>query len=149
MDFDFGTLIYIILAIIYFVVNGATKSKKKTQPKRPRPSRPATETLGPPPVNRPSFEELLEEFTTGKKATALEEHEEEKVQTTIVEKKPLVSEAKPLPVFEKHQRMEQDFSHFDVFEEEEVEVSPYAAMFQDMDATKKAFVASEILKRKY
>ena len=148
MDFDFGTLIYIILGIIYFIFTGATKNKKKQVPKRPSPSNQPTETVGPPPVNRPTFGELLEEFTTGKPATpkvVIKEPE----PIVLEDRKPLVSKAKLLPVFEKQQRMEQEFSHFKEFEEEEYEPSPYAEMFRDMDATKKAFVASEIFKRKY
>ena len=146
MDFDFGTLIYIILGIIYFIFTSANKKKKSALPKTPRPDEPQAETLGPPPGTRPSFEELLEEFTTGK---TIEEREEELAPVFVQEKKPMVSESKPLPIFEKHKRMKQDLTQFEEFEEEEEVRSEYAQMFSGLDGAKKAFVASEIFKRKY
>ncbi len=146
MEFDFGTLIYIILGIIYFIFSKSKKNNKKPQPKGARPAEASAETVGPPPGQRPSFEELLEEFTTGK----TREVEPEILEPAFVEQKEqMVSESKPLPIFEKHKRMKQDFSQFKEFEEEEVNNSEYAEMFSDLDGAKKAFVASEIFKRKY
>lgn len=147
MDFDFGTLIYIILGIIYFIFTSANKKKKNTLPKTPSPDQPQAETLGPPPGSRPSFEELLEEFTTGKTKEVREE--KELAPVFVEEKKPMVSKSKPLPIFEKHKRMKQDFNQFEEFEEKEEVKSEYATMFSDLEGAKKAFVASEIFKRKY
>ena len=149
MDFDFNTILYIILGVIYFIFTGVSKNKKKGQQKRSRPQQQGAETLGSPPVSRrPSFEELLEEFTTGE-ALSTESKDLDLVPIILEEKKPLVTNAKPLPVFENHKIMPQDLGHSEEFDDEEVESSPYAQMFKDMDSTKKAFVASEVFRKKY
>ena len=148
MDFDIGTLIYIVLGIIYFIFTSANRNKKKGKPKRPKPAQSDAETLGPPPIQRPTFEELLEEFTTGKRP-APDPEVINVPPASVAEERPLGPASKPLPVFKKHKRLETEFAPFEEFEQEEVERSPYAEIFSDIDGAKKAFIASEIFKRRY
>jgi hypothetical protein len=151
MDFDIKTLFYIALGIIYFVVS----SKKKGAPKKTgSPNNPERggETLGPPPMRQPTFEELLQEFT-GKKTEVL--------QPTTVQAKP-VSQPKPqmmeVPKIERKTILENsaqnkraEKARIALLEEmeEEVEQESYAEAFGSLDGARKAFVMSEIFKRKY
>ena len=45
--------------------------------------------------------------------------------------------------------MKTEFGRFDEFEEEETERGDYAEAFTDHDSAKRAFIYSEIFKRKY
>ena len=153
MEFDTGTLIYIILGIIYFVFTGLNRKRKGQQTPDNSPEADNPETVGPPPLQK-SFEELLEEFTTGKKT--------DREPEPFLKKDPVERPAS-ITTFQKKPRavtnMESDYyqepkiyDRMIVFEEnddEEVEENPYVEMFRDTDSVKKAFVASEILKRKY
>ena len=155
MDFDFSTLLYILFAIIYFVfTSGKKKKKNQVPPKRnPANTTPPVQTQSQP--KRPSFEELLEEFT-GQKAV-------------IQETKPApIPEPKPVPVYEvpkkaptlkeksistaydnlKHRSISTQFGRFDEFEDEQ-ETHEVLDDLQDPNTARKAFIYSEIFKRKY
>jgi hypothetical protein len=151
MDFDIKTLFYIALGIIYFVVSSKKKgaSKKTGNPNNPERG---GETLGPPPMRQPTFEELLQEFT-GKKTEVL--------QPATVQAKP-VSQAKPqlkeIPRIERNTILENsaqnkraEKARIALLEEmdDEVEQESYAEAFGSLEGARKAFVMSEIFKRKY
>jgi len=152
MEFDIKTLFYIALGIIYFVVS----SKKKGAPKKTgSPSNPERggETLGPPPMRQPTFEELLQEFT-GKRPQNLE-------PATVQQPVP-VNQPKPkmmeVPKIERKTILENSAQNKKAEKErialldemeEEVEQESYADAFGSLDGTRKAFVMSEIFNRKY
>lgn len=151
MDFDISTLLYILFAVIYFIFSkGKKKPKKQSRPSsrssQPQPAAPASE-----PQRRPTFEELLEEFT-GLKTV------EEKAKPEPVLAPAVVPETRPLPRRESkavvnegrssHRSMDSDFERFEEFEEE----APQHAFIDDLrnpDTARKAFIYSEIFKRKY
>lgn len=152
MEFDFKTLLYIGLGIIYFIAS----SKKKGAPKKPsRPNDPerGAETLGPPPMRQPTFEELLQEFT-GKRPQTLE---------PVPVQQPLpVNQPKPkmmeVPKIERKTILENSAQNKKAEKErialldemeEEVEQESYAEAFGSLDGARKAFVMSEIFNRKY
>jgi hypothetical protein len=151
MEFDIKTLFYIALGIIYFVVSSKKKgaSKKTDSPNNPERG---GETLGPPPMRQPTFEELLREFS-GKRT--------EKLQPVIVQPKP-PSEPKPqlkeIPRIERNTILENsaqnkraEKARIALLEnsDEEIEDESYAEAFGSLDGARKAFVMSEIFKRKY
>jgi len=159
MDIDVGTLVYIVLGIIYFIFQANSKNKKKREANRPSSQQQAQRQ----PANKPSFEELLEEFTGQKsrqpETVETEEEkylEEEPFQTTdrpnydIAKKE---AEQRKRKADEEGKRIRSKFNdHFEPFEveaETEEENDSYASMFNDLDSVKKAFVASEIFKRKF
>lgn len=149
MDFDYTTILYVILGIIYFIFTGVNKNKKKAQGRAAKNPQPGTETLGPPPVSRrPTFEELLEEFTGGEKTIIPEPEPEPAFQEVVVaepvnkyplrfEPKEKIKEVAPLMSFKAYDELV------------EVERENYAEMFSDLDGAKRAFIASEIFQRKY
>ncbi len=154
MEFDFTTILYILFGILYFAFTGASKNRKKRQGDGPSNTRPEdqTETLGPPPMNRkPTFEELLEEFTTGRKP-----------DTQIPEPVPVreVEEDKPLfdswyeedrtkIVEDSAHSVTKKFERFEEFEVTEASGSKYGKMLRSPEGIRDAFVLQEILTRKY
>ncbi len=154
MEFDFTTILYILFGLIYFVFTGAAKKRKREQNQGPPDSsqpEDATETLGPPPTGRrPSFEELLEEFTTGKKADIEPEPIPVVPEVEIIEPAPkpnIYMEA--LEARKSGTAEPATFTRFEEFEQEEEMLSPYAQLMREPDGAKKAFVLSEIFNRKY
>ncbi len=142
MDFDFGTLVYIAMGILYFIFTGVMKNKKKAQ-KRLGPEDP--ETVGPPPSDRsPTFEELLEEFT-GKR---IAEPEPEPIVEEPVKPVEVFLAPKPRPVKEKSKPVAEPLVTLEEYEEEELE-EDYSGIFSDLDATKRAFIASEVFNRRF
>lgn len=152
MDFDYSTILYVILGIIYFIFTGVNKNKKKTQGGARKSRESSPETLGPPPVNRrPTFEELLEEFTGQK---PLEPEPEpipivEEVVAPVIVTEPV--NKYPVRVHSRETRKKDTpMVAFKGYEEvEELETESYAEMFADLDGAKRAFIASEIFQRKY
>ncbi|OEK01399.1 hypothetical protein BFP97_07645 [Roseivirga sp. 4D4] len=148
MDFDFSTALYLILGIIYFIFTGAKKKNQqgKSQPKRGRHSDP--ETVGPPPVSRkPTFEELLEEFTGQR--TIREEPQLEPVPEVPAPPVKVYDTPKPAPK-PALRKMDKPMASFKGYEiEEEVDQEDFREMFSSLDDAKKAFVASEVFNRKY
>lgn len=146
MEFDISTIFYIAFIVVSFLASGLSKNKKRAAEKQRRNPQPSPETLGPPSGNRPTFEELLEEFT-GKRTT---KSEPEVAPTPRVV-------AEPAPVVRKQYIRDEKrsvatakkFQPFTEYEEKEVGQSEYEEMFSNLDDVKKAFVASEIFKRKY
>ncbi|KYG72626.1 hypothetical protein AWW68_17130 [Roseivirga spongicola] len=159
MDIDFGTVIYIVLGIIYFIFQANSKNKKRQQQderyeeKEPR----QTTSTG----RRPTFEELLEEFTGQKTVRP------EPVLEPVADAKPIKEERPYRSTFEvakentakrkreaeaEAARIRSKFNdHLEPYEiEEQVDSeNDYADMFADLDSAKKAFVASEIFNRKF
>ncbi len=149
MDFDFSTALYLILGIIYFIFSGTKKKNQqgKSQPKRGRHSDP--ETVGPPPVSRkPTFEELLEEFT-GQRTIREEPQLEPAVEIPAA---PVQSYEQPKPAPSSIERKKEykpmtSFKEYELTEETDQE--DFREMFSSLDDAKKAFIASEIFNRKY
>lgn len=143
MDFDFSTLIYIIGAIIYFVLSGGKKKNKKA------PSRPV------PPIidseievqeeKSTTFEDLLREFTG---ETVLPRPE------PIVEKV-MVEPSKPqkeiTTVYDDISRstLKKSNERFEEFQIEEEPSEDWLSSLRDSDEARRAFIYSEIFKRKY
>lgn len=160
MDLNFETVLYVIILIIGFIVQSGSKNKKRRQQERQEASEEVER-----PDRRPTFEELLEEFTGQKTVKprpqpVIEVQEEKKEPKPFFEVKPRQStyEAAQKRAEERKKEAEREAAQirsrfnerFEPFEmEEEVEESGYASMFRDLDSTKRAFVASEIFKRKY
>lgn len=150
MDFDIGTLIYFI-AIALFLYRSFTKKKK---PALNKPRRSATEEQQT--ERRPSFEDLLKEFTgVGDEVeeATIEKAQQEQPQTTWEEVK---STNSPQRQGIKERALEKGFGKESleeqlVFEEEhDGEDEPgYREMFDDYGGARKAFVASEVFRRKY
>ena len=151
MDFDFSTLLYIVFAIIYFVFSSGKKKQKKQQGRASTPSndqapRPRRE------ARKPTFEELLEEFTGAK---AFDPPKPEPIPTP----KPVETYEAPEPTMEqksittaydklKHRSMDNSFERFERFETKE-ENSLDLDDLRDPDTARKAFIYSEIFNRKY
>jgi hypothetical protein len=152
MEFDNSTILYIVFAIGYFVFTNFIK-KKKTAQNGPPSDRPedATDTLGPPPGRRPSFEELLEEFTTGKPAQReapieiIPEKQEVQVAT------PSASFVKRKGILENHSYSEKkpEMERFGKFDDVQEETSKFTDILKEPDGAQKAFVLSEIFKKKF
>lgn len=143
MDFDLSTLLPIILGVLYYVFTGAAKNKKKAQRPLSQNEPTGPETIGPPPVSRkPTFEELLEEFTGEKRV-------EEVPELVPV---PVVSKPEPSQPLQKiaEKKEAESLVTFKGYEEDSTtEQEDYRELFSDLDAAKRAFVASEIYNRKY
>lgn len=153
MEIDIGNLIYIIFVAVILLLNLFTKSKKKQGQERGRSEDPTT--LGPPPQKGKSFEELLEEFTGGRTEPVIEttpkpQPQKPKPSVPPVPKYQSKGQAKPITeIVKEHSRMQPDFERFEEFEDEESETSEYHEDFNSLDSAQKAFVYSEIFKRKY
>lgn len=149
MDFDFSTALYLILGIIYFIFSGAKKKNQqgKNQPKRGEYSDP--ETLGPPPVSRkPTFEELLEEFTGQR--TIKEEPKAEPIVETVAPPVKIYEAPKTTPRPAERKKEYQPMTSFKEYElNEEADQEDFREMFSSLDDAKRAFIASEVFSRKY
>jgi len=149
MDFDFSTVLYLILGIIYFIFSGAKKKNQqgKNQPKRGSHADP--ETVGPPPVSRkPTFEELLEEFTGQR--TIREEPQIEPVVDVPVAPVQVKERPSPAPKPVERKKEYKPMTSFKEYElNEEADQEDFREMFSSLDDAKKAFIASEVFNRKY
>ena len=157
MDFDFGTILYVILAIIYFIVQNNSKNKKKQQ----RQSQTPNTSESRPQDRRPTFEELLAEFTGQKQAQS----EPEMVLEPVREIKERVPEKTSYEIAQERidrrnreadaevanirARTNKALTNEEPFVELLPEESDYTEMFSNLDAAKKAFIASEVFQRKY
>tara|TARA_B110000285_G_C15011427_1_gene556652 strand:- start:135 stop:593 length:459 start_codon:yes stop_codon:yes gene_type:complete len=152
MELDNTTILYIVFAIGYFVFTNFIKKKKAAQngPPSDRPED-ATETLGPPPGRRPSFEELLEEFTTGKPA-------QREAPIEVIPEKQEVQIAAPSASFVKrksileshtHSVIKPDMERFGRFDDVPETTSKFTDVLKEPDGPQKAFVLSEIFKKKF
>ncbi|MCE7995077.1 MAG: hypothetical protein HEP71_24070 [Roseivirga sp.] len=153
MEFDIGNLVYILFLVIVFVLNLFSKAKKKRE--QNRPGQEGSTTVGPPPISKgKSFEELLEEFTGNTPEPppipAPVEHRpapKPKPAPVVYREK---SKPKPVPQTQKtHSVLTTEFKRFEEFEDDDVEGTDYAELFEDHDSAQKAFVLSEIFQRKY
>lgn len=149
MDFDYTTILYVILGIIYFIFTGISKNKKKAQQEARKTGAPSTETVGPPPVSRrPTFEELLQEFT-GQEPIA---PEPVIVVQEVVAPIKIAEPVKKQPVRASIKEARKEISPlfgFQAYDIDEEEREDYAEVLSDLDGAKRAFIASEIFQRKY
>ena len=156
MDIDIGNLVYIVFVAIIIIVNLFTKGKKK-QGGPGTPNAPQ-ETKGPAPIDsRKSFEELLEEFTKPQQPSApapapapvpAKPKSRPVAQSTYQAKPVTRTQPKPRPKKE-HRAMKTENVKFDEFKEKKRKSSHYGDAFRDLDSAKKAFIYSEIFKKKY
>jgi hypothetical protein len=150
MDFDLSTLLPIILAVLYYVFTGANKKKKKAQDALDQnpPVRPGS--VGPPPVSRrPTFEELLEEFTGEKKVEEKVEVVPELVPEPFI---PIASVPKPSQsrLGIKDRKEYKTLIRLDEYNDDNLaDQEDYKELFSDLDSAKRAFISSEIYNRKY
>ena len=147
MDFDISTLIYIAFIIISFFASAASRNKKKAAEKQRRRAKPSADTLDPPPTQRPTFEELLREFT-GKKSEPMPELEPVSTPVRVAETAPMARKTET-KLAGKPTVTPNKFESFAEYEQKEEEASIYSELFSNLDDVKKAFVASEVFKRKY
>ena len=146
MDFDISTLLYILGALGYFLF---TRGKKKP---KTRPQRPAQDTVQPAEEeNRPSFEDLLAEFTGAKKIEQETEYKAKPKTVPVAKSAPTkrVEEAKQ-PSYVRAERGNIDtklerFQEFDDVEEGE----SFLDDLRNPDTARKAFIYSEIFQRRY
>lgn len=149
MDFDIGTLIYFV-AIAIFIYRSFTKKKKAgpSQPKRAATEQQQNE-------RRPSFEELLKEFTGmgGEAEEAFEEPTHQQSAEIVEDVKPVSTpERKSIKerALEKDRERKRGYEPSSIqVDEEEEEESDYREMFDDYDGARKAFVASQVFQRKF
>lgn len=146
MDFDISTLLYILFAVGYYVFfSGRKKQKNRPQTRPSERTRDVEQTTQR--ERRPTFEELLEEFTGAK--TFEERKEPEPIP--VKKEEPPVEESKPfVRSFERveHRSMDTEFGRFEEFDDEEYETGILNDL-RDPDTARKAFIYSEIFKRKY
>lgn len=156
MEFDFGTIIYVILAIVYFIIQSNSKNKQKRQQAEAQDSEPSESE---PTDRRPSFEELLAEFTGQKQAEPevvlqpapkLEEVVSEKSTYQIaqerIDKRRKEAEVESAKIKARTNEISLFKAPEEEFEEDRVD---YSDLFGDLDSAKKAFIASEVFQRKY
>ena len=151
MEFDIGNLIYILFVLVLFIVNLFTKAKKKQQQQGGSPDNDPS-TLGPPPSKGKSFEELLAEFTSGQSEPT---PEPAPAPRPVAQPKPApvptYQAPKPKPAIPKkeHSIMTTSFGRFDEFEDDNASASEYIEELSEQDGARKAFIYSEIFKRKF
>ena len=146
MEIDIGNLLYIAFLALILIAN-ASKKKKKTERRRPRNSERVGPVLADP---RKSFEELLQEFTNPPQPAPPPPPAKPKPipQPATIEE--FVRPAEPVPVKKKeHSAMKTEYGKFNELEKSELKPSPYAEVFHDLDNARRAFVYSEIFKRKF
>jgi hypothetical protein len=158
MEFDFKTLLYLAFGILYFIFSAKKKGAKKNE--LPTNSDRGGETLGPPPSRQTTFEELLQEFT-GKRTETLQPVSAPVEPKLFNQPKP---STQPQPLFMEVPKIERSTIlenaaknkraaaiqlALEENEEDEYESESYAEAFSSMDGAKRAFVFSEIFKRKY
>lgn len=147
MDFDISTLLYIGFAVAYYLFFSDKKKQKKKRPARPIEERQEMEQSSSE-RSRPTFEELLEEFTGAK---AFEEKKELKpIPVAVVEEKPREEKKSYVRSVERtsHLSIDSEFARFEEFDDETGN-SMILDDLNDPDSARKAFIYSEIFKRKY
>ena len=139
MEIDIGNLLYVAFVALILIAN-AFKKKKKTERRRPRNSERVGPVLADP---RKSFEELLQEFTNPPPPSRLEP-----IPQPAAAVEPERS-AEPVPLKKKeHSAMKTEQGKFNEPEKTESKPSPYAEAFRNPDNARRAFVYSEIFRRK-
>ncbi|MDN5210992.1 hypothetical protein QQ020_02995 [Fulvivirgaceae bacterium BMA12] len=173
---DLSTVFYIIIGIIYFIYSAIKKGKPKNIP-RQQPGSPVQDELdqgneaatGEEMPRRPSFEDLLREFTQEEPPAAPKEVVEETTYETYEEPVntyvpdttyPTYQEEKKAPsIYDEYQNIqvtEEDIVRRPLFkasEADEAPVNKFGAELREMlknrDGLKKAIIINEILKPKY
>ena len=141
MEIDIGNLLYIAFVALILIAN-AFKKKKKTE--RRRHQNPGPVLADP----RKSFEELLQEFTNPSQPDPpLPPARPEPIAQPAAG----VESVRPAEPFKKkeHSAMKTEYGKFNELEKSEPKPSPYAEAFHDLDNARRAFVYSEIFRRKF
>lgn len=148
MDFDFSTLLYILFAIIYFVFSSGKRKKKPSDKPVPPIVNPEMELEQESRPKTPTFEDLLKEFTG---ETIQKEPEPITPQPVVVEEPKPIEKRAITTAYDKiqHSKMTTEYERFDEFKIEDEEQDDWAAALNEKDGAKKAFIYSEIFKRKY
>ena len=155
MEIDIGNLVYIVFVAIIILVNLFTKKKKPGQIGQPPSTQQEAEEEGPIRRDaRKTFEELLQEFTnpepeaTSTPAPAPKPAPKPKpVAQPTYQAQPLVK-TQPKPKKE-HSVMKTEYARFDEFKKGQGKSPNYGDAFRDLDSAKRAFIYSEIFKKKY
>lgn len=145
MDFDFTTLLYILFAgIYYFFSNHKKKSKKSTDLPVPPVANQDIEVEQE--SKRPSFEDLLREFTG---QPIVQEPEPLVEQPKITYQEPKKEEPAASKPTKQMARPNKEYERFEEFKIEEEPVSDWTSLLREEGGARKAFIYSEIFKRKY
>lgn len=153
MEIDIGNLVYIVFVAIIILVNLFTKKKKPGQIGQPPPNNQEEENEGPVRRDaRKTFEELLEEFTNPQPAAApapapAPKPKPKPVAQPTYQAQP-VRTSQPKPKKE-HSVMKTEYARFDEFKKRQGKSGKYGDAFRDLDSAKRAFIYSEIFKKKY
>lgn len=146
MEIDIGNLLYIAFVALILIAN-AFKKKKKTERRRPRNPERVGPVLADP---RKSFEELLQEFTNPQQPAPPPPPARLKPIPQPAAAVELERPAEPVPLKKKeHSAMKTEYGKFNEPEKTESKPSPYAEAFRNPDNARRAFVYSEIFRRKY
>ena len=165
---DLSTIFYIVIGIIYFIYSAIKKSKTKNVP-RNRPGSPIPGELNEdtqepheePMTRRPSFEDLLREFTQETPEAPKEVIEEtyEEPEDTYEPEYTYNEEKKTTSIYNEYQNIhvtEEDIvgkSLFDAYDTDEDTRNKFGAEIREMlknpEGLKKAIIVNEILKPKY
>ena len=169
---DLSTIFYIIVAIIYVIYSAIKKGKPKNLPQQgqeppvPQDFGDVTQDSQPPKgQRRPTFEDLLREFTQQEpfvKEKEVYEEEIDKPSSFEPSQQPFVEEKKPASVYEQYQNVEvgnddvlRAPSVFKAVEEDYEETSTSALgaevreMLKSPDGLKKTILLNEIIRPKY
>ena len=146
MEIDIGNLLYIAFVALILIAN-AFKKKKKTERRRPRNSERVGPVLADP---RKSFEELFQEFTNPPQmASPPPPARPEPIPQPAAGVEP-VRLAEPVPLKKNaHSAMKTEYGKFNEPEKGQPKPSPYAEAFRNPDNARRAFVYSEIFRRKF
>ena len=169
---DLSTIFYIIVAIIYVIYSAIKRGKPKNLPQSgqepPVPQDFGDVTQNPPPQKnqrRPTFEDLLREFTQQEPVEEKEVYEEEidRPSSFGPSQQPFAEEKKPASVYEKYQNVEvgdddvlRAPSVFKAVNEEYEETTSSSVlgaeireMLKNPDGLKKTILLNEIIRPKY
>ena len=146
MEIDIGNLLYIAFVVLILIAN-FFKKKKKTERRRPQNPERVGPVLADP---RKSFEELLQEFTNPTQPAPPPPPAKPKPIPQPPSGVESVRLSEPVPLKKKeHSAMKTEYGKFNELEKSELRPSPYAEVFHDLDNARRAFVYSEIFKRKF
>lgn len=166
MSDDFQFILYIILAILYFLTRGLSKKKKKGKPpQRPPQGQPSQPTQESERQDRPiTLEEMLrdigrdfeDEEKLPEKEDSKQEYSPEHSDSEIRDKfEASVKEAQDVKTLDEQVDLEDlEFKRIEVYQEEEdegpqIDLKEIAGAFHDPQSARKAIIYKEILDRKY
>lgn len=146
MEIDIGNLLYIAFVALILIAN-VFKKKKKTEKRRSRNPGRVGPVLADP---RKSFEELLQEFTNPPQPAPPPPPARPKPIPELATIEEPVRPAGAVPLKKKeHSAMKTEYGKFNELEKSEPKPSPYAEAFRNPGNARRAFVYSEIFRRKF